>query len=198
MKRRSAKTYVVERADQRRALSSSIRLEILGAFTTPGGMSIRDVAERMGKRAGSLYYHFGLLEKVGLLIRVGERPGGKRPQALFEPVAQRIELSVESAAGDVVETALKTMSSAFRMAERDMKSALQGGTARTEGRHRNFAAYRVHMRLNKKSLAEINRHLKALEGLIEREARSKDLPEDADQYCSLTLALLPLRGRTDD
>jgi AcrR family transcriptional regulator len=197
MTTRSSKTYRVQRPDQRQALSSAIRLEILGAFTNVGGMSIGDVAERLGKRAGSLYYHFGLLEKAGLLRRVGERPAGKKPEALFEPVADRIEIDAPSEDAAAVESTLKTMASAFRMAERDLDTGLREGTARTSGRYRNFVAYRMHMRLNKKTLAEINGHLRALEELIAREARRKQVPKDADQYCSLTLALLPLRGRID-
>lgn len=197
MTARTARTYRVERPEQRQALSSAVRLEILGAFTAVGGMSIREVAERMGRPAGSLYYHFRILEKVGLLRRAGERPGDKRPEVLYEPIAPRIELAAPQQAGDLAPV-LKTMASAFRMAERDLEAGLRQGTARTGGRNRNLLAFRVHMRLSRARLAELNQHLRAVEQFIERESSRRALPEDADQYCSLTLALLPLRGRGGD
>ena len=53
---------------------------------------IPQIAERMGRPASALYYHVRLLEKVGLVKHVGERPGRKRPEALYAPVAPRIAL----------------------------------------------------------------------------------------------------------
>lgn len=55
---------------------------------------IRDVAERMGRSPGSLYYHFRLLEKVGLLQMVGSRPGVKRNEALYELMASHSPLHI--------------------------------------------------------------------------------------------------------
>ena len=193
---RKRDTYVVRRRDQRQALSSPIRLEILGHFTNPDGTSIAEIAQRMGRPAGTLYYHFRLLEHVGLLQQVGTRPRGKRPEALYEPVAPRIALASGTGSEPQVRALVKTMSAAFRMAERDLEAALESGAHRTDGKHRNLFATRVHCRLTRDVLAEINTHLRAIERLLMRESRRRQLPFDADQYCSLTLALLPLRGRS--
>ena len=51
--------------------------------------AVADVAERMGRPAATLYYHFRILEKVGLLVRTGSRPGTKKSEVLYEPVASR-------------------------------------------------------------------------------------------------------------
>ncbi len=182
-------------AKQRQALTSPMRLEILGQFTSPGGMSIREVAQRMGRSPGSLYYHFRIMEEVGVLKRVGKRSTAKKAEALFLPVAHRFEFGTEDRSDSAIRGALKAMESAFRMALRDLEAAMRGGTARTSGAHRTFFAARVHFRTNKKTLAEINRHLKAIEKILLRESQRTKLPPDADQYCSLTLALLPLRDR---
>jgi AcrR family transcriptional regulator len=195
MTRGDLKTYVVERPEQRQALSSPIRLELLGHFMTPGGMSIGEIAERMGRPASTLYYHFRRLEHVGLIKRAGTRPRGKRLEALFEPVAQRIAMSTECGSEPALRAALKTVAAAFRMAERDLEAALRSGDCRPLGAHRNTFATRMHCRLTKATLAEINGHLGAIERIVSREARRRKLRPDADQYCSLTLALLPLRGR---
>lgn len=195
MARKDPKTYVVERAEERAALSSPVRLELLGHFMTPGGMSIGEIAARMGRPASSLYYHFRLLERVGLIKRVGTRRRAKRTEALYEPVAPRIALSAESSSESALRSALKTMSIAFRMAERDLEAALRSGTCRPHGAHRNIFASRMHCRLTRDTLAELNGHLSAIERILAREARRRKLQPDADQYCSVTLALLPLRGR---
>lgn len=185
---------VVATAKQRRALTSPIRLEIIGHFMSPGAMSIADIAERMGRTPGSLYYHFKVLEKVGLVHRVGSRPGVKKSEALFELAASRIELPSEPAEKTVADLS-KTLAAAFRMAERDVEAALRAGNTRTKGRHRTLHALRLHFRVTKDVLAEVNDHLEAIEKALFREARRRKLPPDADQYCSLTIALAPLRGR---
>ena len=192
------KSYRIESPAQRTAVSSPIRLEILGQFTSPGGMSIAEIAERMGRPATTLYYHFRILEKVGLLVRTGSRPGTKKSEALYEPVANRFEFAVEQDSQSAVGAAIKTLSLAFRMAERDLESALTSGTARTSGKHRNAIAGRLHCRTTRSILAEINQHMRAIEKIFERESRRTTVPPDADEYLSLTFALLPLRGRGEN
>lgn len=194
MKSVKSDTYIIRREEQRKALSSPIRMEILGQFTAHEEMSIAEVAERMGRPPSSLYYHFRLLEQVGLLIPAGTRPAGKRQEALYRPVARRLAMPA-SPSGVGVESAMKTMSAAFRMAERDMEAALTSGSARTDGADRNFFGTRLHARLNRAALAEVNKHLRAVERILQREGKKRRVPEDADQYCSLTMALLPLKGR---
>ena len=192
------RTYIARQPAQHRALSSPIRLEILGQFTWPDEMSISEVARRMGRPASSLYYHFGILEKVGLLRRVGERPRVKRAEAVFKPVASRIAIPASLGTRSSIRASLKAMRSAFRMAERDLEAVLKSGKASLAGQRPSFFAARMHFRITKKTLAEINKHLEAIDKILDREGRRKKLPPDADQYCSLTLALLPLRGRGQD
>jgi AcrR family transcriptional regulator len=187
-------THVVSGARERKALTSPIRMEILGQFTAAGGMSIAEVAAQMGRSPGSLYYHFGILEKAGILKRVGSRRKGKRSEAVFEPVAPRIALAASGSRASGAD-ARKALGTAFRMAERDFAAALESGTARSNGPHRNFCVTLMHCRLTPAVLAELNRHVKAIESLMERVTRQRRVPTDADQFVSLTLALLPLQGR---
>jgi predicted transcriptional regulator len=191
---RKPKLYIAKRLDQRRALTSPIRLEILGHLD-PGAASIAEVAERMGRPPTSLYYHFALLERVGLIRKAGGRKSGKRTEALYETIASKIGVPAAKSAGRPDEHVLRTMGAAFRMAERDMEEALRSGTARSEGRLRNFLATRLHCRLTNKSLSEINAHLRAIDRIIEKELRHTRKSPDAGHYCSVTIALMPLRGR---
>ena len=181
-------------ASQHAALASPLRLEILGLFTNPEPLAIADMAELMGRAAGSLYHHVGILEKAGLLRREGTRPKGKRHEALFAPVASRIELEAESSDDGAVQLAVKTMASAFRMAERDLVAAVQRDDICQEGPERNLFATRMHLRASPKVLAGINKHLLAIE-LVTAEAAKTPKPSADDQHLSLTMALLPLKGR---
>jgi len=180
---------------RRAALASPLRLEILGLFTNPESLAIADMATIMGRTAGSLYHHVGILEKAGLLRRAGTRPKGKRHEALFLPTALRIEMP--RPAGDKASTdyAVKIMAAAFRMAERDFEATLLKGDGLTKGPGRNLHATRMHLRASPKLLARINKHLLAIETLVTAEAVKAGPPAADDQHLSLTLALLPLRGR---
>lgn len=196
MKNKTQTTMTVSGADQRSALASPLRLEILGLFTQSEPLSIAEMAELMGRSAGSLYHHVNLLENAGLLKRTGTRPKGKRHEALFQPAATRIQIESKSAGQDGSLLVVKTMASAFRMAERDMEAALRTGNCRSEGPDRNMFAARMHLRASPKLLGRINKHLKAIEDLLEAEAIKEPKPSGDDQHLSLTIALLPLRGRT--
>jgi DNA-binding transcriptional ArsR family regulator len=198
MKKNELKTMKVSGAKQRSALASPLRLEILGLFTGSESLAISDMAPLMGRTPGSLYHHVGILEKAGLLIRTGTRPKGKRYEAMFRPAAERIEMEAQPQDGSPDELAVKTMAAAFRMAERDLAAALEVGGFREEGPKRNLFATRMHLRASPRFLAKLNHHLTAIEDLLAAEASRKPKPSPADQHVSLTLALLPLKGRATD
>jgi len=181
-------TYVVHRADQRAALTSPLRLEILEHFVVAGPAAVDEVAVRMGRAPDSLYYHVRMLVKVGLLRARGSRKSGKRDKKLYAVVAPRIEIPCRPGSTSSTETTLKTMASAFRMAEREMRASLDSGRFEEHGRYRNFYATRLRSDLSRASLAEVNRHVKAIEDIFAREFRR---PPTGGTSCSWTMTLLP-------
>ena len=181
---------------QRGALSSPLRLEIIGLYARADLLSIADMAESMGVRAGSLYHHVSILEDAGVLRRAGTRRKGKRDEALFELLEDVMGLGIEPGDEEAKEHARRTVASAFRMAERDFGEALAGEEVVAEGPGRNILATRIHTRVSPRTLASINKHLDAIFDMATRDAsKSTKSARDDDQYISLTLALLPLRGR---
>ena len=197
MKKNTHTTMTVSGTDQRTALASPLRLEIIGLFTSPEPLAISDMAPLMGRTAGSLYHHVGILEKAGLLVRAGTRPKGKRHEALFLPAASRIQMETRPEGGDGDPLVVKTMAAAFRMAERDLAAALREGNFRKEGPDRNLLATRMHMRASPRLLEKLNKHLKAIEDFLLAEAAKEHKPSPDDQHVSLTLAFLPLKGRAN-
>ncbi len=180
-------TYIVRRADQRAALTSPLRLEILEHFLVAGPASVAEIADRMGRAADSLYYHVRLLVKVGLLRQRGTRKSGKRDEALYALVAPRIDLSCKPGSPASTASTMKTMVSAFRLAEREMRAALDDRTLRQDGRDRNFYAARMRCELSRKALADVNRHLTAIEAIFLRELKNPA----RGTACSLTVAMVP-------
>ena len=182
-------------AEQRKALTSPLRLEIIGLFTSHGALSIADMAERMGRSPGSLYHHVGILENVGLLRRAGTRPKGKRYEALFEVSARLTAFEADPKDEDSIADLVRAMSAAFRMSERDLEAALRRDDLKSEGPARNLLATRVHMRISPDLLAELNQHIDAIQTLLVGQIDAGDSAGPEDELLSLTLALLPLRRR---
>jgi hypothetical protein len=178
--------------EQREALTSPLRLEILGQFTGPAPLSVRDLAERMGRTPHSIYYHVHLLARVGLLREVGPRAGGAgRSEALYQPARDTIKLEAEPGTEDTIR---RTMAAAFRMAERDLDTALESADRRTPADPPGLAT-RLHFRATPRVVKQVRRHLQAAIELLQREARRGAERKTGSMY-SLTLALLPLRGRS--
>jgi hypothetical protein len=175
--------------EQREALTSPLRLEILGQFTEPTPLSVRDLAQRMGRTPHSIYYHVHLMARVGLLREVGQRrEGGGRSEALYQPARNRVAL--EAADPEAGLAIRRTMGAAFRMAERDLEAALESapGDPRLLG-------MRAHFRATPRVLQQVRRHLEAALEIVQRETRRGAVHKQGHLY-SLTLALLPLRGRS--
>jgi DNA-binding transcriptional ArsR family regulator len=190
---KNPKKLVLRGDAQRRAIASPLRLELIGLFVEGDPLSVAEIAQRMGRPPTAIYYHVRLLEAAGLLRRAGEQRSGSRTETLYRPVAEVFELEQPAGAPDP-ETAVKTLSMAFRMAQGDMKAALEDETARYDGAQRNFIGGRFHCRLSKAELAELNRHLRAIETMLARPPKSSE-PSPGDSFVSLTLALMPLRNR---
>jgi predicted ArsR family transcriptional regulator len=189
------KTYTIRRADQRQAVASPTRMELLGLFVGRESLSVAEIAERMGRPPSAVHYHVGVLEKTALLQRVGKRRAGRRTEALFRPVADLFMMEHQRDGGtESARAALKTLASAFRMAERDLEAAFTDPDARSQGPYRNVYGSRLHLRMSKADLKELNRHLRAIESIATRLQRKHE-PSPNDVFLSLTLALAPLRDR---
>ena len=191
---RAKQVHRIRGAEQLRAVTSPLRMEILTQFTATRPLSTREIAERMGRPVTGMHYHVRVLEEAGLLVRAGERHEARRPEALYHPVARRFELPA-GRGQDTNQAALKTVSSAFRLAERDMEAALAADSPRRDGPQRNFYAMRMPLRVRPRDLDRLNAQLDRLMAIVLEISGRDEIPDDATEFCSLTLALLPLRNR---
>jgi predicted transcriptional regulator len=69
--------------EQVRELSSPIRVSIFATLRMRGPQSIRELANFMGVRPDSLYYHMRILEQVGIIELVETRQSTIRQEAVY-------------------------------------------------------------------------------------------------------------------
>jgi predicted transcriptional regulator len=194
-KQSKPKALILRTEEQRRAVGSPLRLEILGLFTERKPLSVAQMAQGMGRPATAIHYHVRVMEKAGLLRRAGRKSGARRPEVLYIPTADVFKMEHRRDEPEVTAAAaLKTLSMAFRMAERDMQAALTNPKSKSSGPYRNIYGGRMHCRLAKQDLAELNRHLRDIEKLLLRANKSRE-PSPSDTFVSVTMALMPLRNR---
>ncbi len=195
MKISTKKETKIENKSQRTALASPLRLEIMGLFIGAEPLAISDMAALMNRSAGSLYHHVGILEQAGFLKQTDTRLKGKRHEALYFPAASRFEFDTSSEEEDVIANAVKVMATSFRMAERDLEAALQSDDCMMGGQEPDFYAFRLHLRASPELLTKINKHMTAVLELLKLNEKTSTKFGPDDQHISLTLALLPIKGR---
>jgi DNA-binding transcriptional ArsR family regulator len=179
----------------RAALASPLRLEMVGIFTEPGGLSISDMAARLGRPATSLYHHVQVLEDAGVLRRTGTRPKGKRFETVYELARHFIDLDVDRSDPEAARFARQAMSAALRMAERDFTAAVERDDVQEEGPQRDILGMRMHICASAEVLARLNERIDAVLELIHELAAGGQEHAPGDRFVSLTVLLAPLRGR---
>jgi len=177
------------------ALASPLRMELVGIFTEPGGLSISDMAARLGRPATSLYHHVQVLEDAGVLRQAGTRPKGKRFETVYELTEHLLDLDVDRTDPEAIDHAVKAMSAALRMADRDFAAAVERDDVCDEGPRRNIFGMRMHLRAPDSVLAELNQRIDAVLDLVRELTDADQEPGPGDRFVSLTLLLAPLRGR---
>jgi DNA-binding transcriptional ArsR family regulator len=86
-------TYRIEAPDQLRAMASPARQRVVAGLEALGKVSVRDLADHLGRGPESLYFHIRKLVECGLVEDVGERPAGRRMEWLYRLVASRLRIA---------------------------------------------------------------------------------------------------------
>ncbi|MFG0273583.1 MAG: winged helix-turn-helix domain-containing protein [Phycisphaerales bacterium] len=121
------------------ALADPTRYAILNAIARGGARTVREVAERLGRRAGSLYRHFDVLEGLGLIARVGTIGTARRDARVYE-ADPHMRFIYDASDPELVDAINSLVSSAARNASRSFaRSARSGATTRGPGRDTHMA-----------------------------------------------------------
>ena len=94
------KTLVISTAEQLKALVTPVRNQIHLQMEMLGECTIAELAAAMEREPESLYYHIHRLQRVGVVIQVGERSFNGRSEAVYALAGERIRVDqTESSPG---------------------------------------------------------------------------------------------------
>lgn len=182
--------YVVRRPDQIVALASPARQEIVDAASVAGPCLIAGLAELLGRRPDSLYYHVRSLEECGLLVRRGTRKTGRRHGAVYDVPGRPMKLRYEPGDPQNTRAVVAVVSGLLRLARRDFKRALGSGLEVVDGPGRNLWGSRGKGWLTE---AEVRRINSSLLGITEMLKRARRRPGSGLHAFAFVLAPTPVR-----
>jgi DNA-binding transcriptional ArsR family regulator len=191
MKRKAAsRIYSISRPNQIRVLASPVRQEILDVLARMPRASVAALAAALGRPADALYYHLRALERVGLVVRRGERRRRGRSEALYETVTPELSLVYDPGSAANVDGVGRVVASMLRLGVRDFRRAFSSGGVAVSGPRRELWAGRATGWLDGADIGRINRLLKLLFGILGKSRAGR-----GRRLFAVTYVLVPLDGR---
>lgn len=185
------KTLKLDKPQQIRAISSPVRQELLTALGSRDALSVRELAERLGRAPSSLYYHVRELLKAGILVEAGERPSGKRIETIYAMTTDRILLDAGSRSSAQAEAATKAVQSILRLTGREVAAAIELDDVRRDGTDREIYGVRGKARLKRSELREVNRCITRIEEILRDSSISKSGKRRGTRMYAVTAILTP-------
>jgi DNA-binding transcriptional ArsR family regulator len=158
--------YQVVTKAQLRALATTVRHDILDRLIALGPLSVRQLAEALGRRPTAIYQHLKKLEKLGLVR--GKRSSGRepgRPAMVYEPAGSMIRLTDAAKQNENRKALAKIVRVASMQAARDFEAAFSNPLRKVTGTSRNHTFFRALSTPSPARLARINALLQELEDL---------------------------------
>lgn len=169
------------------ALTSPARQEVVDGLQSLGPASVAELADALGRAPDSLYYHLRKLERVGLVVQRGTRGEGARAEVLYDTPG-RLVIDFEPSTPRERKSLVKLVAAILRMAERDLRAALETGRAiYRRGARRNSWGARLKGWISREELAQVRAHLEAVNQILSdgRKRRGAEL-------FAVTFVLAPL------
>jgi hypothetical protein len=173
---------------QLRAISSSIRRDILDTVAALGAMPVAELARRLDRPADRLYYHTRLLERVGLLRRTPGVGDSGRSEDVFDVPARPIYIVYETASARHRAAMRSMVGALLRQARNEFTAAYVPGVAIVEGADRDLWAGRVTGVLDRGSRRRVVELLEELVRIFQSASRES---ADGRPLHQLTFVLSP-------
>jgi predicted ArsR family transcriptional regulator len=158
--------YQVVTKAQLRALATTVRHDILDRLTALGPLSVRQLAEALGRQPTAIYQHLKKLEKLALVRgrRASAREPG-RPAIVYEAAGSTIRLTKAAKQNENRKAFAKIVRVSSTQAARDFDAAFSNPLRRVTGASRNHTFFRAISAPSAKRLARMNALLQELEDL---------------------------------
>lgn len=163
-----AKEYRIEHHEQVKVLESTVCQEIVDLVDAAGPSSVREMAQLMGRRPDSLYYHVHKLVDARLLVERGVRGTGRNAEAVYDVPGRPLFLAYDPYDDENVDAVSRVVASMLRSTLRDFRSGFKPGLAIVEGEGRNLWAARMKSWLSDEDLVRLNRLLVEILELFHR------------------------------
>jgi hypothetical protein len=180
----------ISRLDQKRALSSPVRQELLDVLARAGRVSLTELGALLGRPADGLYYHVRLLMRVGLVRFAGARTRDGHHETMFRATARQFALRYTPSSAPNVRAMNDIVTSMMRLGIRDFGRALASGATRCEGPARDLWAMRTTGWLVRPRVRQVNRMIGALVSAASRH-------EPKGRLYAVTVLLTPLDHRAN-
>ncbi len=192
-----ARVLELRTAAQVRAISSPGRRDVFEALMdraeAPGGASAREIAERTGMSVAATHYHLGQLTRAGFVDAMGARRTGARPEKLFAPACDRVELTRGRRGPAFVRELVRGVRLLLRRAEREYERSAPDGAFRARP-----TVARVIGWMSPEELDEARRLTAALEELVlaSDEHAARDGAAGRERV-AFTIVSAPIASRED-
>jgi DNA-binding transcriptional ArsR family regulator len=152
---------------QLRALRSTLRQDLVDRVQALGLASVPELATQLGRPADALYYHVRALLRAGLLVEAGSRQRGRHHESLYSTAEPDRRLILQYRNGAEETGPLRELVAAMlRSARREFDCAIADPDCVVDGPERELWAGRSQGWLTRAELAQVNRLLLELNGLL--------------------------------
>jgi DNA-binding Lrp family transcriptional regulator len=196
MARARRKNLIIEDPARQAALTSPVRLELLEHLGVIGPASVRDLATRMERTTHALHYHVRQLVAAGVIEQTGSRKSGPRDEALYDVVAERFEVAVDTRRRADERPQVKLARAVLRRADRDYAALAASDPERLDAD--DVYAGRLRGRLSARARADVIKHIRAIERIFVEELRREHPPQARLEVVTATIAVLPEPTKSGD
>ena len=181
--------YVLQSAEQIRALAASATHDAFVGLLTIGEGSIAQIAEVIQKTPHSLYHHIDKLLAVGLILEAGERRSGARTEKIYRPVAHLFEADQSNNDPDYLTALADNSRAQHRRAGQAITDAFQKGWVKRKAGEENLVSLQITVPLNEKQRQEL---VARMNQLVEDFSSGLDADAAAQGHL-VTVSLAPLK-----
>ncbi|HKY54670.1 MAG TPA: winged helix-turn-helix domain-containing protein [Anaerolineales bacterium] len=195
-KEKTSKQFHIKDLETLRAVSDPLRIQIVELLTSEN-LTVKQVAEKLGLAPSKLYYHFGALEKLGVIGVAETRMVSNMVEKVYQSNADQLDVDPSllkfSKEGDN-ETFGILISSTIDATREDIIRSLQARQFQLDQgaaeQSRRFIINRVVSRISEERVAEFQERLVQLIQEFESEDANASRKSTLQPY-ALTVALYP-------
>jgi len=195
-KEKTSKHFHIKDLETLRAVSDPLRIQIVELLTNQN-LTVKQVAEKLGLAPSKLYYHFGALEKLGMIEVAETRMVSNMVEKVYQSNADQLDVDPSllrfSKEGDNESFGI-LISSTIDATREDIIRSLQARQFQLDQgaaeQSRRFIINRVVSRISEERVAEFQKRLVQLIQEFESEDERASRKSNLQPY-ALTVALYP-------